>query len=124
VHIRIEAGNEQLSAYHFLPACDDLASAEGKPCVVMAHGIGATQDCGLTGFAENLAAIGCHAIAFDYRHLVNQPARHGNWSPQTSYPSETLFHSGIFAATTTGARRPLPAGHSAERGTPLSLADR
>lgn len=42
---------------------------EGRPCVVMAHGLGATRDCGLDGFAEAFAAAGCDVVAFDYRHF-------------------------------------------------------
>lgn len=37
------------------------------PIVVMAHGLGATKDCGLEPFAERLAGTGMHVFAFDYR---------------------------------------------------------
>lgn len=37
------------------------------PVVVMAHGVGGTKDSGLEPFAERLADVGMHALAFDYR---------------------------------------------------------
>jgi fermentation-respiration switch protein FrsA (DUF1100 family) len=39
--------------------------------VVLAHGIGATQDSGLHPFAEAFAAAGADAITFDYRHFAH-----------------------------------------------------
>lgn len=36
----------------------------------MAHGIGATQDSGLIGFAEELATAGVDVVRFDYRHFA------------------------------------------------------
>ncbi|HYF27111.1 MAG TPA: alpha/beta fold hydrolase [Baekduia sp.] len=41
--------------------------APGRPCVVMAHGIGATRDSGLEPYAEAFAAAGFDALLFDYR---------------------------------------------------------
>lgn len=41
----------------------------GWPTVVMAHGFGATRECGLLGFAEHFAAAGFAALIFDYRHF-------------------------------------------------------
>lgn len=38
--------------------------------MVLAHGIGATQDSGLHPFAEAFAAAGADAITFDYRHFA------------------------------------------------------
>ncbi|HEY9313758.1 MAG TPA: alpha/beta fold hydrolase [Williamsia sp.] len=56
-----------LDAWHF-PAVDDrLATAAGRPGVVMAHGFAGTKDCGLQSFAEKLAAAGLDVLAFDYR---------------------------------------------------------
>lgn len=55
----------------FYPAADDagtvLASAAGRPVVVMAHGLGGTKDSGLEPFAQRLAAVGLPVFAFDYR---------------------------------------------------------
>ncbi|GAB2739858.1 alpha/beta hydrolase [Amycolatopsis magusensis] len=46
---------------------DDLRSADGVPCVVMAHGFGATRDSGLDAFAAEFARAGLDTLAFDYR---------------------------------------------------------
>lgn len=52
----------------YLPAGnDDLTTSRGRPCVVMAHGFGATRDAGLLPFAERFAAAGCDVLVFDYR---------------------------------------------------------
>ena len=40
-----------------------------RPCVVMAHGFGATRDASLEPFAERFAAAGMHVLLFDYRHF-------------------------------------------------------
>ncbi|WP_026197434.1 alpha/beta hydrolase [Sciscionella marina] len=40
---------------------------KGRPCVVMAHGFGATRDCGLDAFAAEFSGAGLDVLAFDYR---------------------------------------------------------
>ena len=52
-------------AWHYAP---DGAAAEG-PCVVMAHGFGATRDASLEPYALRFAAAGMHVLLFDYRHF-------------------------------------------------------
>ena len=42
---------------------------ERRPCVVMAHGFGATRDASLAPYAERFAAAGMHVLLFDYRHF-------------------------------------------------------
>jgi dienelactone hydrolase len=39
------------------------------PCVVMAHGFGATRDAALAPYAERFAAAGMAVLVFDYRHF-------------------------------------------------------
>lgn len=39
------------------------------PCVVLAHGFGATREMRLDAFAERFAAAGFAALVFDYRHF-------------------------------------------------------
>lgn len=39
----------------------------GRPCVVMAHGIGGTRDSGLLPYAQAFAAAGLDVLVFDYR---------------------------------------------------------
>lgn len=60
---------EQLAAEHHRAHSAELTGPRGRPCVVMAHGVGATRDCGLTEFATALSAAGVDVIAFDYRHF-------------------------------------------------------
>ncbi|MEJ7831907.1 MAG: alpha/beta fold hydrolase [Nocardioides sp.] len=57
----------RLSAWHYPATTDPWASAAGRPCVVMAHGFGATKDAGLEPFAERFAAAGADVLVFDYR---------------------------------------------------------
>ncbi len=38
-----------------------------RPCVVVAHGFGATRRCGLDAIAERFQEAGLHALVFDYR---------------------------------------------------------
>ncbi len=59
-----------LTAEHYRAEGHDLTGAHGRPCIVMAHGVGATRDCGLGGFAGVLASAGTDVIAFDYRHFA------------------------------------------------------
>jgi dienelactone hydrolase len=56
------------SAWHYLPEGHDPSSAT-RPCVVMAHGFGATRDASLEPYAERFAAAGMHVLLFDYRHF-------------------------------------------------------
>lgn len=57
------------AAWHYEGEGDALRSAEGRPCVVMAHGMGGTRDSGLEPFAGAFAAAGADVLLFDYRHL-------------------------------------------------------
>jgi pimeloyl-ACP methyl ester carboxylesterase len=55
------------AAWHF-PAVDErLAGPDGRPVVVLGHGLGGTKDSGLAPFAQAFAAAGLDALAFDYR---------------------------------------------------------
>lgn len=57
----------RLSAWHYTAESEALASVRGRPCVVMAHGFGATKDAGLEPFAERFAEAGADVLVFDYR---------------------------------------------------------
>jgi pimeloyl-ACP methyl ester carboxylesterase len=48
-------------------AHDGLATAAGRPGLVMAHGLGGTKDSGLAPFAEAFGAAGLEVLLFDYR---------------------------------------------------------
>ena len=56
-----------LSAWHYEAETDDLTTPRGRPCVVMAHGLGGTKDSGLEPYAERFAAAGADVVLFDYR---------------------------------------------------------
>lgn len=68
--IAVRVGAETLDAHHHRADESDLRNPAGVPCVVMAHGIGATQDSGLQGFAEGLSKSGVDVVVFDYRHFA------------------------------------------------------
>lgn len=40
-----------------------------RPCIIMAHGFGATRECGLAPFAEAFCKAGYAVFLFDYRHF-------------------------------------------------------
>ncbi|SFQ02527.1 Fermentation-respiration switch protein FrsA, has esterase activity, DUF1100 family [Amycolatopsis arida] len=60
-------GEGSCAARRFAATTDALRTAAGRPCVVMAHGFGATRDCGLDAVAGELADTGLDVLAFDYR---------------------------------------------------------
>src|SRR5690349_10977935 len=55
------------AAWHLTGAGDAFTSADGRPCVVMAHGFGGTRDTGLLDYADGFAAAGLDVLLFDYR---------------------------------------------------------
>jgi fermentation-respiration switch protein FrsA (DUF1100 family) len=69
VDVDFEVDGTRCAAWHYAGESDALRSEAGRPCVVMAHGIGATRDSGLEEFATRFAAAGLSVVLFDYRHL-------------------------------------------------------
>jgi uncharacterized protein len=76
---------ETCAAWHLVGEGDAFAGERGRPCVVMAHGVGGTRDCELLPFAEAFAEAGLDALLFDYRGFGDSsgeprqlalPARH------------------------------------------------
>jgi pimeloyl-ACP methyl ester carboxylesterase len=57
----------ELDGWHFTGVGDAFEGPDGRPCVVMAHGLGGTKDSGLEPFATGLAEAGLDVLAFDYR---------------------------------------------------------
>ncbi|MGV0644113.1 alpha/beta fold hydrolase [Mycolicibacterium sp. XJ2546] len=68
--LQIPIGGDVIVARRFAATTDALTGEAGRPCVVMAHGLGATQDSGLFEFAEALAGAGAEVVTFDYRHFA------------------------------------------------------
>jgi uncharacterized protein len=58
---------ETCAAWHLVGEGKAFAGADGRPCVVMAHGFGGTKDSGLLPFAEAMAEAGLDVLLFDYR---------------------------------------------------------
>ena len=58
---------ETCAAWHLIGEGDAFAGDRGRPCVVMAHGFGATKDSGLLPFAKAFAEAGLDVLLFDYR---------------------------------------------------------
>jgi len=56
-------------AWRYMPAVPEGTAEQRRPCVVMAHGFGATRDASLAPYAERFAAAGMHVLLFDYRHF-------------------------------------------------------
>ncbi len=65
--IEIISHGVHLSAWHYEAENDDLTTPRGRPCVVMAHGLGGTKDSGLEPYAERFAEAGADVVLFDYR---------------------------------------------------------
>lgn len=63
--VSFKVGGSRLNAWLYLP--DDLSSP--VPCIVMAHGLGATKDMGLDLYAVRFRDAGMAVLVFDYRHL-------------------------------------------------------
>jgi pimeloyl-ACP methyl ester carboxylesterase len=74
--VSFDSGGQRIAAWLYLPtgpspSADDSPSAPAPavPCVVLAHGFGATRAARLGAFAERFAAAGYAAVVFDYRHF-------------------------------------------------------
>lgn len=65
--ITFRRNDDECAAWHLPAVSDRLATASGRPCVVMAHGFGGTRDAGLLRYAEGFAEAGIDAFVFDYR---------------------------------------------------------
>lgn len=58
---------ETCAAWHLTGEGEAFEGPKGRPCVVMAHGIGGTRDSSLLPIAEAFAEAGLDALLFDYR---------------------------------------------------------
>lgn len=63
--VRFESGGRNCAGWFYQPEAADGQ----RPCVVMAHGFGATRACGIEPFAEAFCAAGYTVLLFDYRHF-------------------------------------------------------
>src|SRR3954447_6568369 len=65
--LAFDSAGTRCEAWHLPAAHDGLATAAGRPVVVMAHGLAGTRDSGLLPFGEAFAAAGLDVVLFDYR---------------------------------------------------------
>jgi hypothetical protein len=69
--IAVESEGRRLGAWYLRAEDGSLAGDAGRPCVVMAHGFGATRDSGLLPFAEGFTAAGADVLLVDYRGFAD-----------------------------------------------------
>jgi pimeloyl-ACP methyl ester carboxylesterase len=66
-HVSFPSDGVELDGWHFTGEGAAFEGPDGRPVVVMAHGLGGTKDSGLEPFATALAEAGLDVLAFDYR---------------------------------------------------------
>ena len=79
--VEFDSDGTRCSAWHYPSQSDQVSSA----CIVMAHGLGGTRECGLAPYAERFAAEGYHVLVFDYRYFGDsdgEPRTSGSDDPQ------------------------------------------
>jgi uncharacterized protein len=95
----VSSQGETCAAWHLQGEGDAFATEAGRPCVVMAHGVGGTRDSSLLPFAEAFAEAGLDALVFDYRGFGDSsgeprqyawPARH-----REDYEAAVVFARGL-----------------------------
>jgi uncharacterized protein len=88
--IRFASGDGHCAGWLYsAPRRSKLATDAGVPCVVMAHGFGATKEGRLDAYAERFVDRGMAALVFDYRHfgdssgeprqLIDTGRQHTDW---------------------------------------------
>jgi fermentation-respiration switch protein FrsA (DUF1100 family) len=90
---------ETCAAWHLTGEGDAYSGDGGRPCVVMAHGLGGTKDSSLLPYAEAFAEAGLDALLFDYRcfgQSTGEP-RQLAWPPRhrADYRSAVEFARGL-----------------------------
>jgi pimeloyl-ACP methyl ester carboxylesterase len=81
----IDSSGTRMGAWRLRARSDALVGPGGRPCVVMAHGFGATRDAGLLPFAEQFADAGADVVLFDYRG-------YGTSDTATGFPRQDVDH--------------------------------
>jgi pimeloyl-ACP methyl ester carboxylesterase len=97
--VEFPSNGETCAAWHYAGEGDDLSTDAGRPCVVMAHGIGGTRDAGLEAFAEAFAEAGLDVLLFDYRCFgasTGEPRQYA-WPPRhrDDYRAAVAFARGL-----------------------------
>jgi uncharacterized protein len=99
VDLTFPSHGESCAAWHLTGEGDAFADEGGRPCVVMAHGFGATKDSGLLPFAQAFADAGLDVLLFDYRCFgdsTGEPRQYA-WPPRhrEDYASAVEFARGL-----------------------------
>jgi pimeloyl-ACP methyl ester carboxylesterase len=93
------SGGESCAAWHYRCEGEAFTSARGRPCVVMAHGFGATRDSGLEPYAEAFSEAGLDVLLFDYRGFgaSSGEPRQFAWPPRhrQDYRAAVAFARGL-----------------------------
>lgn len=63
--VQFNVAGDMCAAWIYQPGGAD--PEQGRPVVVMAHGLSGTRRDGLAAFAERFAGLGCFALVFDHR---------------------------------------------------------
>lgn len=97
--VEFASGGDTLAAWHLVGEGEGFAGRGGRPCVVMAHGIGGTREDGLLPYAEAYAEAGLDVLLFDYRGFGasgGEPRQFG-WPPRhrEDYRAAVAFARGI-----------------------------
>lgn len=81
---------------HFKGHGKRMASDQGRPCVVMAHGLGGVRAARLDAFAGRFAQAGLDALVFDYRCFGDsdgEPRQHLNIRAQLDDWAAAIAHA-------------------------------
>jgi uncharacterized protein len=97
--VTFQSGGETIAAWRLTGEGDAFAGEAGRPCVVMAHGIGGTRDSGLLPYAEAFAEAGLDVVLFDYRTFGDSTGepRQQAWPPhhREDYRAALEFARGL-----------------------------
>ena len=83
--IAFDSRGTRCAAWHLSAGSDALQRPEGRPCVVMAHGMMGTRDSGLLPYARAFTDAGLDVLLFDFRYLgtsLGQPRQLVSFSAQ------------------------------------------
>ncbi len=97
--VEFESGSDTCRAWWYEPHAGNgeagASASSGRPCVVMAHGLGGVRTAGLEPYAERLARAGFAVLVFDYRHfgasgglprqLVSIPRQLADWAAAIAF---------------------------------------
>lgn len=102
--ISFDSHGVRCEAWWLAARSEALTTAAGRPCVVMAHGFGATRDAGLLPFAERFAEAGADVLLFDYRGFGTSEGRPRQDVDHRRHRED--YHAAVAAARAQGGVDP------------------